>query len=91
MFIYPPIETIIHSVILGVLMWFFGFPDGESVASGYFIGHFIVAMVYTRVKYKDDPEYKFIQSTHFFLYIAEACAYAIGGLFVAAALEGILN
>jgi hypothetical protein len=92
MFLDYRLELIIHSVLLGVLMWFVGFSkNGEEAIGGYCAINYIAVIVYTHVKYKGDPEYNFIQSTYFFAVAGEMCAAVVGGLFVAAVLESILN
>lgn len=92
MFIDIRLEMIIHSVLLGVLMWFVGFSEnGEESIGVYCAVNYIAMVVYTHFKYKGDPEYQEIQAIHHFTLTAEMVTCIIGGLFVAGALEGIFN
>ena len=91
MFIDYRLELIIHSLLLGVLIWFAGSSLWEDVIVGYCGLISIAGMAYAHFKYKGDPEYNFITSTYFFAVAGVFVAVPIGGLFVACALEGILN
>ena len=94
MFLDYRLELIIHSVLLGVLIWFFGgttVDSLEAVIGGYCAIYSIAVIAYAHFTSKGDPECNFIQSTYLFAVAGEMCAAALGGCFVAAVLESILN